>query len=333
MMLSTKETNPDPQSPSGILRRTRSAVTIDKITLPLDTRLVAISEDLAVVPARLNPADPERDPEVVVAIGGVGQGRVTRLEYKSIPGKVLPLGQIKAQVFTTGTVEILGSFSVQGSLLADSLQIRPAPNAGAQNLIYGADYGDRYLADFTYAPMPATVGSLLVTVRNNHKNGSLVDDVAAQAWNPLSLDVIRSSLTTPPTPPPAAKPIAESVATSVPNPGVKPATQPSSLAPATPGTPVPPPPVPVAVIPPPQAVPPAPLPLAIPGGSVEKFRLQSIGEQGRSRLAVLEVQQGEIQKSVDVAKGDVVGSGWTVQEITNDSVLLRKAKASQWLRL
>ena len=335
IMLSTKETNPDPQSPSGILRRTRSAVTIDKITLPLDTRLVAIGEDLAVVPARLNPADPERDPEVVVAIGGVGQGRVTRLEYKSIPGKVLPLGQIKAQVFTTGTVEILGSFGVQGSLLADSLQIRPAPNAGAQNLIYGADYGDRYLADFTYAPMPATVGSLLVTVRNNHKNGSLVDDVAAQAWNPLSLDVIRSSLTTPPTPPPAAKPIAESVATSVPNPAAQPATQPSTLAPAPPGTPVPPPSAPVAVIPPPQAFPAAPLPLAIPkpGGSLEKFRLQSIGEQGRSRLAVLEVQQGEIQKSVDVAKGDVVGSGWTVQEITNDSVLLRKAKASQWLRL
>jgi hypothetical protein len=331
--LSPKETNPDPQSPSGILRRTRSAVTIDKITLPLDTRLVAISDDLAVVPARLNPSDPERDPEVVVAIGGVGRGRVARLEYKAVPGKVLPLGQIKAQVFTTGAVEILGSFGVQGSLLANNLQIRPSPNAGAQNLIYGADYGDRYLANFTYAPMPATVGNLLVTMRNNHKNGGLVDDVVAQAWNPLSLDVIRASLTTPPTPPPAAKPIGESVATSVPNPEAQPSTPTN----ATPGNPVPPPPTPtpVAVAPlssPP--VPPAPLPLAVkPGGSVEKFRLQSIAEQGGSRLAVLEVQQGEIQKSIAVAKGDVVGSGWTVQEITSDSVVLRKAKASQRLKL
>ncbi|MGA7953356.1 MAG: hypothetical protein WCA07_07520 [Gloeobacterales cyanobacterium] len=336
IMLSPKETNPDPQSPSGILRRTRSAVTIDKITLPLDTRLVAISEDLAVVPARLNPSDPERDPELVVAIGGVGQGRVTRLEYKSVPGKVLPLGQIKAQVFTTGAVEILGSFGVRGSLLADNLQIRPAPNPGAQNLIYGGEYGDRYLTDFTYAPMPATVGSLLVTMRNNHKNGGLVDDVVAQAWNPLSLDVIRASLTTPLTPPPAAKPVAESVATSVANPGTQPATQPSTPTPTSPKTPFSPPASPVAVIPPsPQAESPAPLPLAVPkpGSFPEKFRLQSIAEQDRSRLAVLEVQQGEIQKSVDVTKGDVVGSGWTVQEITHDSVLLRKAKASQRLRL
>jgi hypothetical protein len=332
IMLSPKETNPDPQSPSGILRRTRSAVTIDKITLPLDTRLVAISEELAVVPARLNPSDPERDPEVVVAIGGVGRGRVTRLEYKAVPGKVLPLAQIKAQVFTTGTVEILGSFGVQGSLLADNLQIRPAPNAGAQNLIYGAEYGDRYLTDFTYVPMPSTVGSLLVTVRNNRKNGGLVDDVVAQAWNPLSFDVIRASLTTPPTPPPAAKPVPESVATSAPNPEAQP--QPST--PAKPGDPIPPSatPTPVAVVPPSSPpVPPAPVPLAVKPGGLEKFRLQSIAEQGGSRLAVLEVQRGEIQRSVDVAKGDVVGSGWTVQEITNDSVLLRKAKASQRLRL
>ena len=331
IMLSPKETNPDPQSPSGILRRTRSAVTIDKITLPLDTRLVALSEDLAVVPARLNPSDPERDPEVVVAIGGVGRGRVTRLEYKAVPGKVLPLGQIKAQVFTTGTVEILGSFGVQGSLLADNLQIRPAPNAGAQNLIYGAEYGDRYLTDFTYAPMPITVGSLLVTMRTNRKNGGLVDDVVAQAWNPLSFDVIRASLTTPPTPPPAAKPVAESMATSVPNPEA----QPQSATPtsATPGNPVPPSPAPTPVVVAPPPVPPAPVPLAIPKDSVEKFRLQSIAEQGGSRLAVLEVQRGEIQKSIAVAKGDVVGSGWTVQEITNDSVLLRKTKASQRLKL
>jgi hypothetical protein len=258
------------------------------------------------------------------------------LEYKSVPGKVLPLGQIKAQVFTTGAVEILGSFGVRGSLLADNLQIRPAPNPGAQNLIYGGEYGDRYLTDFTYAPMPATVGSLLVTMRTNHKNGGLVDDVVAQAWNPLSLDVIRASLTTPPTPPPAAKPVAESVATSVPDPGAQPATQPSTPTPTSPKTLVPPPPAPVAVIPPsPQAVPPAPLPLAVPkpGSFPEKFRLQSIAKQDRSRLAVLEVQQGEIQKSVDVTKGDIVGSGWTVQEITNDSVFLRKAKASQRLRL
>jgi hypothetical protein len=332
--LSPKETNPDPQSPSGILRRTRSAVTLDKITLPLDTRLVAISEDLAVVPARLNPSDPEREPEVVVAIGGVGRGRVTRLEYKSVPGKILPLAQIKAQVFAAGTVEILGSFGVQGSLLADNLQVRPAPNAGTQNLIYGTDYGDRYLANFTYAPMPATVGSLLVTVRNNRKNGGLVDDVVAQAWNPLSLDVIRAALTTPPTPPPAAKPVAESVATSVPNPEAQP--QPSAPAPTQPGNPVPPVPAPTPVALAPSAspaVPPAPVPLATPKDSAEKFRLQSIADQGGSRLAVIEVQRGEIQKSITVAKGDVVGSGWSVREITNDSVLLRKTKASQRLKL
>jgi hypothetical protein len=336
--LSVKETNPDPQSPSGILRRTRSAVTLGKITLPLDTRLVAISEDVAVVPARLNPSDPERDPEVVVAIGGVGQGRVTRLEYKSVPGKILPLGQIKAQVFAAGTVEILGSFGVQGSLLADNLQIRPSPNAGTQNLIYGADYGDRYFSNFTYAPMPATMGSLLVTVRNNRKNGGLVDNVVAQAWNPLSLDVIRASLATPPTPPPAAKPVVESVATSVPNPE---APQSSKPAPAQPGNPIPfsPEPTPIAVAPPalpPQPVPPAPvppLPLAKPKDSVDKFRLQSIAEQDGSRLAILEVQRGEVQKNVAVAKGDVVGSGWSVQEITSDSVTLRKARASQRLRL
>jgi hypothetical protein len=327
--LSPKDTNPDPQSPSGILRRTRSAVTIDKITLPLDTRLVAISDDLAVVPARLNPSDPERDPELVVAIGGVGRGRVTRLEYKAVPGKVVPLGQIKAQVFTTGTVEILGSFGIQGSLIADNLQVRPSPNPGSQNLIYGGDYGDRYLTDFTYTPMPATVGSLLVTMRTNHKNGGLVDNVVAQAWNPLSLDVIRASLATPPTPPPAAKPVTESIATSVPNSEAQPATP-------TPATdPVPPPvPTPVAVAPPSPPVPPAPAPSAIPKpGNVEKFRLQSIAEQDGSRLAVLEVQQGDIQKSVSVAKGDAVSSGWSVQEITSDSVVLRKAKASQRLRL
>ncbi len=331
--LSPKDTNPDPQSPSGILRRTRSAVNLDKITLPLDTRLVAISEDVAVVPARLNPSDPEREPEVVVAIGGVGRGRVTRLEYKSVPGKILPLGQIKAQVFAAGTVEILGSFGVQGSLLADKLQIRPAPNAGTQNLIYGTDYGDRYLANFTYAPMPATVGSLLATVRNNRKNGGLVDGVVAQDWNPLSLDVVRASLTTPPTPPPAAKPVAESVATSVPNPEAQP--QPSTPAPANPVPPSPAP-TPVAVAPPsssPPVSPVPPVPLAISKDSVEKFRLQSIAEQGGSHLAVIEVQRGELQKSVDVAKGDVVGSGWSVQEITNDSVVLRKAKSSQRLRL
>jgi hypothetical protein len=325
----TKETNPDPQSPSGIIRRTRSAVTIDKITLPPDTRVVAISEDVAVVPAMLNPSDPERDPEVVLAIGGVGQGRVTRLEYKSVPGKVLPLAQIKAQVFTTGGVEILGSFGVQGSVLADNLQVRPSPNPGGQNVIFGANYGDRYLASFSYAPMPATVGSLLVTIRNNHKNGGLVDSLVAQAWNPLSIDVIRASLATPPTPPPAAKPVTESVAASVPNPEAQSPAQTLSNPPAT----VPSPPViPAPALPPPTSPAALPVPTTKPGIS-EKFRLQSIADQGGSRLAIIEVQQGENQKSVDVAKGDRVGNGWLVQEITNDSVVLRKAKASQKLRL
>ncbi len=186
--LNSRLAEPDPLVANNpLIKRTIGFISSGKVSIPNGSRAYQIDENTCVILARL-----EKDQtEVILSIGQNTDKQKGKVEPRRVlNAKVIPLQQIQAEIYNMNPTLTRGSCRFTGRVVTPSIRML----GGAGGNLYGVDQKDRYILEFIYQSLPATVGSLLMTFRSDLTPRSIplpITFLELKQWRALSAAVLK----------------------------------------------------------------------------------------------------------------------------------------------